>query len=110
MTPAHDPAEIERLAKRLNTYAGFLPLCFASEAKVMRKAAAALLAEKRRADEASADTQRLDWLERKSVKVDLLLRYGTRAVFTCAPDLEDEKSDLRHCIDAALAAAGKEGA
>lgn len=52
--------------------------------------------------EAPTDTQRLDWLERQHVEVRTPLRYGSRANFHACPDLEEDRSDLRTAIDAAL--------
>jgi hypothetical protein len=48
------------------------------------------------------DTERLDWLARQRVQVLIPLRWGHAPGFTSEPDLEEESSDLRGCIDAMM--------
>lgn len=50
-----------------------------------------------------SDTQRLDWLERQVVNVRTPMRYGSLQRFLASPDEEEQRSDLRSRIDAALA-------
>lgn len=54
------------------------------------------------------DARRLDWLERHNVQVCELRRYGWgKTLFWATLDLEDETSDLRSQIDAAIASRGE---
>lgn len=55
------------------------------------------------------DAMRLDWLETKTVNVRKRLRYGSHDMFWASPDEEDNPSDIRKQIDAALTAAREGG-
>jgi hypothetical protein len=52
-----------------------------------------------RADSLAAESRRMDWMARHCVRVAVPLRYGSRDLFTCVPDIEETESDLRARID-----------
>ena len=62
---------------------------------------------------AAQDAKRMDWLEKQYVQVRAPMRYGSREMFSACPQevegLDDDPSDLRAQIDAAMGNASQHG-